>query len=114
MRTDPGGDGERVRTYVAGANDDDVTWRHAADARQQHAAAAVLLEQAPGAGEYGQPAGDRGHRRQDRQAARLADGLVRDEARARGEGGIEEIGIGAEMLEAEHGLARARLAVLAL
>src|SRR5205085_10469890 len=106
-------DGERVRADVAGAEDQRVAGGHALEAGKQDAAAAVLLLQAPGAHLHGEAAGDRRHRREDRQAAiALTDGLEGDEGGTGGECCVEQLRIGREVLEAEYRLARPRSCVL--
>ena len=106
-------DGQRVRADIARAEDHDLAGRNAFDAGQQHAAAAVVLLQAPGADLHREAPGDLRHGPQDRQAAvGLADGLEGDVGRARRERGLEQRGIRGEMLETEYGLAAARPALL--
>src|SRR5207237_10590641 len=106
-------DGKRVRADIAGAEDRHLAGGHALEAGKQHAAAAVLLLQAPGARLDGEAPGDRRHRREDRQAAiLLADGLEGDESRAAGEPRLEERRLGREMLEAENRLPGAPLRVI--
>src|SRR5207342_3361451 len=84
------------------------------DAGQQHAAAAVLFLQAPGAHLHREASGNGRHRRQDRQTGGFADSLEGDERGARGERRVEQPWIGPEVLEAEHRLAAPRPAVLRL
>ena len=59
---DADGDLGRVGAHGAAADDDDLGLRHAGDAAEEHAAAAVVLLHVGGAGLDGQLAGDLAHR----------------------------------------------------
>jgi len=88
---------QRVRADVACAEDHQIACRHALQPGKQDAAAAVLLLQAPCAGLHREPAGDRRHRREDRQAAAgLADRFEGDEGRARARAASSSPGCGAK------------------
>ncbi len=83
LRAQSGGHLRRVDADDAAAEDHDLGRRDARHAAEQHAAAAVELLEVLGAFLHRHPAGDLGHRREQRQLARRQlDGLVRDADRA--------------------------------
>ena len=114
-RADADGHLRRVGAHGAAADDDDLGLRHAGDAAEEHAAAAVVLLQVSSAGLDGQLAGDLAHREEQRMGAgRGLDGLEGDGTDASGDHGVGELArIGGGHVEVrEEDLPRPELVVL--
>ncbi len=99
---------------VAGADHDDARRGDVVDAGDQRAVAARRRLQRVRAGERREAPGDARHRREQRQcSARIANGLVRDDAHARRQHGVEQRRIAIQLREAEQRRARAQARLLA-
>ena len=97
----------------AGADDDDLRRVHAGDAAHQHAAAAALAHQVVRADLRREPAGDLGHRREQRQrAVGQLHGLVGDAGRAGGEQRVGAGLVGGQVQVGEQHLVLAHAVVL--
>ncbi|EIL95731.1 hypothetical protein UU5_09749 [Rhodanobacter sp. 115] len=107
------GDGGRMAAGHAATQNHHFSRRHARHATQQHAAATLGLLQRMRAHLRGEPAGDFGHRSQQRQrAVRGGDGFVGDADGA----GVDQVlglhGIGCQVQVGEQDLALAELLAL--
>ena len=99
----------RAHAHHAGADDDHVRGRHAGQAGDELAVAAVRLVQAQRAHLRGKPTGNIGHRLQQRQAAACTGhGFVGNRRHAVGHQFARQFGCGSQMQIAEQQLALAQ------